>query len=184
MTTLWKTSVLVVPDASLRLNVAGAVAPDTLMLSEKGKLWLSPPGSVCLMMVTVPQLLIVLWLISRSCGFEVKLAPDERDSHVCCGKLKHWPLRFSAWERLIPNSENWLTGSATPLIPLAAAVIGVWFDLPLNCVPLGMITFAPQQGSASDLTKHVPAFPPAVGLLLSIQVSKWKLSCVPPLRKS
>src|SRR5260370_8313788 len=151
------------------------------MFELKLNAWFCPRGDVCLITTTSPQLLIVCWLMSRSWGFEVKLDPEDRDSHVCCGKLKQWPEMPSACERLIPNSENWLTGRAMPLIPLSAAAIGDWFDLPLDIAPLGVITLEPQQGRLSVFTKQVLAvFPPAFGFVLCTPCHKRTLSFMPP----
>src|SRR5215472_1779269 len=152
------------------------------MFDEKLKFWSCPRGSVCLMILISPQFWIVWCSTSMSCGFEVKLDPDERDSQTCCGKEKHLPPRLSAWVRLMPNSANWLVASAVPLSPLSAAVIGDWFDLPSKSDALTVTTFAPQHGMLSVLTKHVPLLPPMVVFVLSIHVSRWKFRLVPPLR--
>src|SRR5262249_61596322 len=107
-------------------------------------------GSVCLMMTTSPQFWMVLCTNSTSCGFEVKLDPDERDSHTCCGKEKHLPLRFRTCVRLTPNSANSFISSGVPWIPLSEALMCDVFALPSNSVPFGggVITFAPQHGGA------------------------------------
>src|SRR5215469_4949159 len=117
-----------------------------------------------------------------SCGFEVKLDPDDRASQTSCGKAKHWPERPSASVRLTPNSANWLIASVVPLIPLLAAVIAAWLDSPSKRVGATRTALAPQHGMTSVLTKHVPLLPPRLGWLLSIQVSTWKLRLVPPFR--
>ena len=73
------------------------------MVEVKLKSWFCPRGSVCLMILISPQFVIVWLSISMSCGFEVKLDPDERDSHTSWGKAKHFPLRPSAFVRSIPT---------------------------------------------------------------------------------
>src|SRR5579862_1205892 len=105
------------------------------------------------MIVIEPQVLTLT--NSRSSGDEVKLDPDERDSHTCCGKHGNGLLLVAprALDRSTPNSENWFTANAVPLIPLSppgaiAPVIPFTpvFDEPSNSVGLTVITFAPQQG--------------------------------------
>src|SRR5438309_710170 len=104
------------------------------MLDVKVKFWFLHRGSVCLMILISPQLLISTAWNSMSCGLEVKLDPDERDSHTCCGKEKHLPLRPSTCVRLTPISLKAKAGSSIPLIPFSFA--GIAFSVltaPSNC---------------------------------------------------
>src|SRR5207244_6105166 len=104
---------------------------------------------------------IEVFVSSMSWGLEVKLDPEERDSHTCCGKAMHFPRRPSARLRLIPNSAKALTGSAVLFSPLSSAAMVDWFASPSNAEPSGMMILAPQQGMAFA-TRHVPLFPPSV----------------------
>jgi len=99
---------------------------------------------------------------STSSGLEVKLDPDERDSHTCCGKQGSGPPP-RAWVRSTPNSANCCATKAVPLIPLSPAAIAAWFALPSNSVGLTVDTCAPQQGGESVLTRHLPFLRP-IGL--------------------
>src|SRR6266516_4749089 len=100
------------------------------------------------MIVIEPQFWIVCDSISLSCGFELKLDPDDRDSQTSCGNVMHFPLRPRAALRLMPNSATALAPRAAPLIPLSAPAMADWFDWPSNSDESGMMTFAPQQGGA------------------------------------
>src|SRR3989442_10428089 len=115
------------------------------MLDVKLKFWFLPRGSVCLMIVILPQFWILIAWNSRSCGLELKLDADERDSHTCCGKEKHLPVRPSTFVRLTPISLKAKVGSSVPLIPFSfAGIASLALTAPSNAELSGAITFAPQ----------------------------------------
>src|SRR5690242_2776999 len=74
-------------------------------LDEKLNTLSFPRGSVCLMILISPQFSIGWCSTSMSSGLEVKLDPDDRDSHTSCVKALQ-PVSPSTFVRLTPNSAN------------------------------------------------------------------------------